>query len=181
MADRNASESPADKNKVPDGHAGMLDGVDGVLALVLIALCGIFYWLSSDFPVPGRFLGDNVLPEQFPRLLLVSIGVLALLLPFEHKLELDRWPLIRKSRSAPIETGTLVTMGFLLLLVGLGEWLGTILTIFIAAVGLPLLWGERRWLLILVYSVVFTAIVTYLFSIVLSVYFVPGVFGLTLR
>ena len=64
---------------------------------------------------------------------------------------------------------------------GLGEWLGTILTIFLAAVGLPLLWGERRWLLILVYAVVFTAIVTYLFSIVLSVYFVPGVFGLTLR
>ena len=170
MADRKASENPAG-NGDQGGPKGLLDGVDSVLALVLIALCAFFYWLSADFPVPGLFLGENVLPEQFPRLLLLSIGFL----------ELFRWPLIRKSRGAPIGTGTFVTMGCLLLLVGLGEWLGTILTIFIAAAGLPLLWGERRWRLILVYAVVFTAIVTYLFSIVLSVYFEPGVFGLTLR
>ncbi len=163
------------------GPTGAIDGVDAILAFVLIAICGFFYWVSSDFPVPGLFLGDNVLPEQFPRLLLVSIGVLALILPFEHRLELDRWPLIRKARSAPIGPATFVTMGFLLVLVGLGEWLGTILTIFVAAAGLPILWGERRWLLILVYAVTFTAIVTYLFSIVLSVYFEPGAFGLTLR
>ncbi len=163
------------------GPAGMLDGVDAILALVLIVLCGFFYWVTADFPVPGAFLGENVLPEQFPRLLLVSIGVLALLLPLEHNLEPDRWPLIRKSRSAPIGSNTFLTMGFLLVLVGLGEWLGTILTIFIAVAGLPLLWGERRWLLIIVYAVCFSALVTYLFSIVLSVYFEPGVFGLTLR
>jgi putative tricarboxylic transport membrane protein len=180
MADRNVSESPAG-NADKGGPAGLLDGVDAILALALIALCGLFYWLASDFPVPGLFLGDNVLPEQFPRLLLVSIGVLALLLPVEHLVELDRWPLIRKSRSAPIGAGVFATMGFILLLVGLGEWIGTILTIFIAAAGLPVLWGERRWLLIIVYACIFTAIVTYLFSIVLSVYFVPGVFGLTLR
>ncbi len=180
MSDRNASESPAG-NQDQDGPKGLLDGVDTALALVLIALCGFFYWVSGDFPVPGLFLGDNVLPEQFPRLLLVSIGILALLLPFEHRLELLRWPLIRKSRSAPIGKGTFVTMGCLLLLLGVGEWLGTILTIFCAAAGLPLLWGERRWHVILIYAVVFTAVVTYLFSIVLSVYFEPGVFGLTLR
>lgn len=163
------------------GPTGLIDGVDAILAVVLIAIGAFFYWVSADFPVPGLFLGDNVLPEQFPRLLIVAIGVLALLLPIEHRLELIRWPLIRKSRSAPIGMDTFLTMGFLLVLVGIGEWLGTILTIFIAAAGLPVLWGERRWLVIAVYSVVFTGIVTYLFSIVLSVYFEPGVFGLTLR
>lgn len=173
----NAGASPPDQ----DGPTGMLDGVDAILALVLIAICAFFYWLAGDFPVPGLFLGDNVLPEQFPRMLLVTIGIFALLLPFEHKLELDRWPLIRKARSAPIGGTTFATMGFVLVLVGLGEWMGTILTIFFAAAGLPILWGERRWLLIAIYAVVFTSIVTYLFSIVLSVYFVPGVFGLTLR
>lgn len=180
MSDKNAADtgSGAPQKAEP---TRLLDGVDAILAGVLIAICGFFYWVSSNFPVPGLFLGDNVLPEQFPRMLLVAIGVLALVLPLEHRLELDRWPLIRKSRRAPIGGATFATMGFLLVLVGVGEWLGTILTIFFAAAGLPLLWGERRWLLILVYSVVFTAIVTYLFSIVLSVYFVPGVFGLTLR
>lgn len=180
MTDKNAPGGTGG-NQDQSGPAGMLDGVDAVLALVMIVLCGFLYWVTSDFPVPGAFLGENVLPEQFPRLLLISIGVLALLLPLEHKLEIDRWPLIRKSRSAPIGSGTFVTMGFLLLLVGLGEWLGTILTIFTAAAGLPLLWGERRWLLIVVYALGFTGLVTYVFSIVLSVYFEPGVFGLTLR
>ncbi|NNK77832.1 MAG: tripartite tricarboxylate transporter TctB family protein [Litoreibacter sp.] len=165
----------------PEGPTGLLDGVDAILALVLIALCALFYLIAGNFPVPGLFLGDNVLPEQFPRMLLVTIGLLAILLPFEHKLEVDRWPLIKKSRSAPIGANAFATMGFLLVLVGVGEYIGTILTIFIAATALPILWGERRWLLILVYAVVFTSIVTYLFSIVLSVYFVPGVFGLTLR
>lgn len=180
MSDKNAADSGSEASQKA-GQTKLLDGVDAILAGVLIAICGFFYWVSSNFPVPGLFLGDNVLPEQFPRLLLAAIGVLALLLPLEHRLELDRWPLIRKSRSAPIGGATFVTMGFLLVLVGIGEWLGTILTIFFAAAGLPILWGERRWLLILIYAVVFTAIVTYLFSIVLSVYFVPGVFGLTLR
>jgi hypothetical protein len=175
--------APDSGQKAPDnaGRTGMIDGIDAALAAVLIAICAFFYWLAGDFPVPGLFLGDNVLPEQFPRMLLVVIGLLALLLPIEHRLELDRWPLIKKARSAPIGSNTFVTMGFLLVLVGLGEWIGTILMIFFAAIGLPILWGERRWLVIGVYAVVFTGIVTYLFSIVLSVYFEPGVFGLTLR
>ena len=180
MADKNPPEN-LPGNRDQGGPTGLIDGFDAILALFLIAICAFFYWMSSDFPVPGRFLGDNVLPAQFPRLLLIAIGILALVLPFEHKLELERWPMIRKSRSAPIGSNIFATMGFVLLLVGFGEWLGTILTIAIAAAGLPILWGERRWLLILVYTVIFTGVVTYLFSIVLSVYFVPGVFGLTLR
>ena len=180
MSDKHAPDTRSET--LPQaGPTGLLDGVDAILAGVLIVICAFFYWISSDLPVPGLFLGNNVLPEQFPRLLLITIGILALLLPLEHRLELDRWPLIRKSRSAPIGGATFATMGFLLVLVSVGEWMGTILTIFIAAAGLPLLWGERRWMLILVYSVIFTALVTYIFSIVLSVYFVPGVFGLTLR
>ena len=165
-----------------DGEpTGKIDGIDTALAAVLIAICAFFFLLAGDFPVPGMFLGDNVLPDQFPRMLLVVIGLLALLMPIEHRLELERWPLIRKARSAPIGSNTFVTMGFLLVLVGVGEWIGTILMIFIAVAGLPILWGERRWLVIGIYAVMFTGIVTYLFSIVLSVYFEPGVFGLTLR
>lgn len=160
---------------------GPVDWIDGIVAAILIVLCVFFYTLTYDFPVPGAFLGDNVLPEQFPRLLLFAIGIMALALPFEHKLETKRWPLIRKSRSAPIGSGTFATIAFLLILVAVAEFLGTIVTIFIAAAGLPFLWGERRWLLVLVYSLIFTALVTYLFSSVLSVYFEPGLFNLTLR
>ncbi len=178
---RNRKGKDADGAGQPAGPKALIDGPDAILALVLIALCVLFYRVSAGFPEPGLFLGENVLPEHFPRLLLVAIGILALLVPFEHRLELDRWPLIRKARGAPIGASTFVTMGFLLILVGIGEWIGTILTIVLAAVGLPLLWGERRWLLVVPYALIFTGIVTYLFSIILSVYFEPGVFGLTLR
>lgn len=160
---------------------GIVDLADVLLAVLLISVCSFFYWESANFPSPGLFLGDNVLPEEFPRLLLVAIGMLALLLPFEHKLEPTRWPLIKKSRSAPLGLPVISTMFFIVLLVAIGEWLGTVLTIFIAAAGLPLLWGERRWWLSFGYALIFTSIITYLFSIVLSVYFEPGVFGLTLR
>ena len=74
MADSDVSDSQ-DQAAPPDGPTGLIDGIDAVLALALIVICGIFYWLSSDFPVPGLFLGDNVLPEQFPRMLLVTIGI----------------------------------------------------------------------------------------------------------
>ncbi|NNG04660.1 MAG: tripartite tricarboxylate transporter TctB family protein [Inquilinus sp.] len=180
MTDEIGPKAPA-PGPDSDGPTGLIDSVDAVLAVLLIVLCGSLYALTSDFPVPGAFLGENVLPEQFPRLLLVTIGVLSMLLPLEHRLELERWPLIRKSRSAPIGAGTFTTIGFLILLVVAAEWVGTILTIFLAATGLPLLWGERRWLLILTYSVLFTGLVTYVFSIVLGVYFEPGVLGLSLR
>ena len=180
MTDRTAREAP-DGAPGDDRPTGLVDPVDAAIAAVLIAICAFLYALTSDFPVPGAFLGQNILPEQFPRLLLIGIAVLALLLPFEHRVEVQRWPLIKKSRSAPIGSGTFITIGFLLALIAASEFLGTILMIFIAAAGLPVLWGERRWLLIMTYSVIFTGIVTYLFSIVLSVYFDPGVFGLTLR
>lgn len=152
-----------------------------MLAAVLIAMCAGMYAVTFNFPVPGLFLGDNVLPEQVPRILLITIGVLSLLMAFEHRFEVDRWPLIRKSRSAPIGANTFATMGFIIILVALGEWLGSVLMIFIAAVGLPLLWGERNWLMMGLYAVGFTALVTWVFGIVLSVYFEPGVLGLSLR
>lgn len=173
--------TPQPRDPAPKGPTGAIDRVDAILAGVLIALCAGMYSLTFDFPVPGLFLGQNVLPEQFPRMLLITIGALALLLPFEHRFEIDRWPLIRKSRSAPIGGNTIATMGFLIVLVALGEWLGSVLMIFIAALGLPILWGERRWLMLGLYAVGFTALVTWVFGVVLSVYFEPGVLGLSLR
>lgn len=176
------SREPATDNAGDAARPGkLIDAFDAILALGLIAICAVFYYLTFGFEMPGAFLGENMLPEQFPRIMLIAIALMALLLPFEHLLELERWPKIQQSRSAPIGWEVFATIGFLLLLTLASEHLGTILTIFIAAVGLPVLWGERRLLMVLVYAVIFTAVVSYLFSIVLSVFFEPGIFGLSLR
>lgn len=167
--------------KVEGGGPSAIDWIDAVLALVLILACGILYLQTSGFDKPALFLGDNVLPEEFPRMLLWIIGGLALTLPFEHLLERKRHPLIRKARSAPIGWTTWATIVALIVILAFAPTLGTILTILISSLVLPILWGERRWLIVIVYSIVFTAVITYLFAGVLSVYFEPGVFGITYR
>jgi len=176
-----------------DGHAagdgkgggystfGLIDGIDAALALVLILLCWFLYDQTNGFDKPALFLGDNVLPEEFPRMLFWIIGGLALLLPFEHLLEQKRHPLIRKARSAPIGITTWATIPLLIAILALAPTLGMILTILLASFTLPILWGERRWLFLALYSITFTAVITYIFAGVLSVYFEPGVFGITYR
>ncbi|MGH1481030.1 MAG: tripartite tricarboxylate transporter TctB family protein [Geminicoccales bacterium] len=160
---------------------GLVDWIDAALALVLILVCGFLYYQTYGFDKPALFLGDNVLPEEFPRMLFWIIGGLALTLPFEHLLERKRHPLIRKSRSRPIGFTTWATIVLLIVILGLAPALGTILTILISSLTLPILWGERRWLVVIAYSLVFTALITYVFAGVLSVYFEPGVFGITYR
>ena len=163
------------------GPSSGIDRIDAALALVLILVCGFLYLQTSGFDKPALFLGDNVLPEEFPRMLLWIIGGLALLLPFEHLLERKRHPLIRKSRSRPIGRTTWATILLLVAILAFAPVLGTILTVLISSLTLPILWGERRWLIVIVYSITFTALITYLFAGVLSVYFEPGVFGITFR
>lgn len=160
---------------------GFVDRVDTVLALVLILICVALYYQTSGFDKPALFLGDNVLPEEFPRMLLWIIGGLALTLPFEHLLERKRHPLIRKSRSSPIGPTTWATIVLLIVILALAPTLGTILTILLSSLILPILWGERRWLFVIGYSIIFTALITYIFAGVLSVYFEPGIFGITYR
>lgn len=161
--------------------SGLVDWVDAALALVLILVCGFLYYQTNSFDKPALFLGDNVLPEEFPRMLFWIIGGLALTLPFEHLLERKRHPLIRKSRSRPIGFTTWATIALLIVILALAPTLGTILTIFLSSLTLPVLWGERRWFHVIAYSIVFTALITYIFAGVLSVYFEPGVFGITYR
>ncbi len=148
---------------------------------MLILVCCFLYYETGGFDKPALFLGDNVLPEEFPRMLLWIIGGLALVLPFEHLLEQKRHPLIRKARRAPIGFTTWATIALLLVILAFAPMLGTVLTILVSSLALPILWGERRWLLLIVYAILFTALVTYIFAGLLSVYFEPGTFGITYR
>jgi putative tricarboxylic transport membrane protein len=44
---------------------------------------------------------------------------------------------------------------------------------------LPLLWGERRWKILIPYIILFPTLVSLLFTKVLRVYFEPGLIGVT--
>ena len=59
--------------------------------------------------------------------------------------------------------------------------LGTILTMFLVSLTLPLLWGERRLRLVVSFAVLFTLAVTWVFNVLLQVFFEPGVFNITAK
>ena len=154
---------------------GLLDSVDLLLAAAIIAGCAYLYYVTTTFEQPSLLLGQNVLPSDFPQSLLITIGLLALLLPIEHRMEPTRWPKIQKSRGETVQAITWATMGLLVALVTAAPYLGTHLTIFLASLLLPLLWGERRLIAVGVFAVIFSAAVAYVFESILKVHFEPGV------
>lgn len=161
------------------GSTPLLDPIDTVIAVLLLAACIFLYWETTRFDEVPDFLGENVLPEHFPRLVIYLIGVLALIIPFEHRIWPERWRKIREDRSEPIPKITLATMALLILIVLAEPYIGTVLSIATVSLALPLLWGERRWRLLIPFVVLFTIAVTFVFSDVLSVHFEPGILGIT--
>lgn len=169
------AENSEDGTHADTSRRGLLDGIDFILTAVIIAVCAYLYYVTTTFEEPSLLLGQNVLPSDFPQSLLIVISLLALLLPIEHRFEPTRWPKIKKSRSETVQTITWATMGLLVGLVAAAPYLGTLLTIFLASLALPILWGERRVIAVALFAVIFTAVVSYVFETILKVHFEPGV------
>ena len=155
--------------------------VDTIVALIVLAICAILYWRTLTFPNAPTSLAQNVQPWMFPQLLLLLIAVLALFLPFEHLqkrkqgIDLDE---DRRHRPKPIVFTTALAT---IVLVGVMPWLGTYVGLLIAAAGLPLLWGERRWKILVPYALLFPTALIWLFAGALQVSFLPGITGYLFR
>lgn len=144
------------------------------LCLIILAICVWLYTVTMDFEKVSALFAQDVPPEFFPRLLLWTIGLLALLLPFEHIHLRRRNEDIDKHRTVSIKPISFVTVALLALIVSSIQWVGTTGAMVIVCVALPMLWGERRWKVLLPYAIVFPTIITLLFSNVLKVHFEPG-------
>jgi putative tricarboxylic transport membrane protein len=66
----------------------------------------------------------------------------------------------------------------LLTIVSFAEFLGAVVTMFITCLLLPLVWGERNYIAVAIYSVVFPGFVYLLFNKLLGLYFNPGILEL---
>ncbi len=171
-------EGPAASGVGPERR--LVHPVDLVAAAIIFAICGALYWVTTGFEEVSEMLAQNVPPEFFPRLVLLIIVILALGLPFEHVLQRRRGRDIDSGRRKRLRPLPYLTAAFLVLTVAAMPWLGTLLTLMLICLGLPPLWGERRWALILPFAVIFPLIVGFLFNRVLLVYFEPGVLGIAL-
>ena len=151
------------------------------LALFILAVCAYLYWVTTGFErVPDMFAQD-VGPEFFPQLLLWTIAVLTLALPFEHLFLEEKRKGLDEDRKHRIEPMAYVTAGLLIATVASIPWLGSILSMVAVCVLLPLLWGERRPKVLVPFAVLFPAFITLLFAYLLGVHFEPGVLNITIQ
>lgn len=167
-----------DRSAEPGGSAlSRLHRPDLSVSAVVLIICGLLFARTFAFDSVPASLAQNVQPTTFPRLVLLVIMAIALILPFEYRqkwhagIDLDS---DRRERIPPI---VFLTGAALLVFVGVMPWLGTFAGLLMTAALLPLLWGERRWKILVPYVVIFPTGVMWFFSEVLRVTFLPGIVG----
>jgi putative tricarboxylic transport membrane protein len=167
--------SGSGEGKEKQSPLSFVDGTDFVLALIILAVCGFLYYISTRFDTASEQMSQNIPPEWFPQLLLVFIMVLTLAIPFEHLFKGKK--LLAKDRQARVKSISIGTAALLCAIIFLMPWLGTFLTMVCICIFLPLLWGERRLRILLPFAIVFPGLVTLLFTKVLRVYFEAGIWS----
>ncbi|WP_161142477.1 tripartite tricarboxylate transporter TctB family protein [Propylenella binzhouense] len=145
------------------------DRSDLAVAAVLLAICAVLYWDTTRWPAVPETLAQNAPPTTFPRLLIGSVAIMALMLPFERVMkERNGGSLLigGQARARPI---VFVTAAVITLAVYGLPILGALPVMIATSVLLPLLWGERRYLPILLFGVGLPIAVTLLFALGLKV------------
>jgi len=133
---------------------------------VLLALCAWLYWVSTRFDSVPAVLSQNVPPELFPRMLLLTIAGLSVVMMWQG----------RGIAAAPVPRVRRV------LLVAAAAWIGCALfamtgvVILVACCGaLCALWGERRPASLALYALLYPAAVYVVFVLFLGLRFPDGV------
>ena len=150
------------------------------LALVILAACAALYYATTTFDEVSALMAQNLPPEFFPRMLIWTIVFLTLFLPFEHLVLKKRKKDIDEDRGDRVQPMAFMTAVLLFAVIVLTYVLGTMLTMVVVCVLLPLLWGERRPMVLIAFAVLFPGAVTLLFTQVLKVPFEPGALGIVL-
>ena len=155
--------------------AGLIHKVDLIVASIIIICGGFMYYEATLFPAAPNILGDTLNADVFPKMLIVLMIILASIIPFEISFMPEKIAKIDKGRSVSLEPITWKTIVLLIALVSVAEFLGPAVTMFVTAVSFPLVWGEKNYLRIAIYSVAFPIFVYLVFNKVLGLFFDPGV------
>ena len=147
---------------------------DLYLALVLVAFGAFVYYEAGKFPPAPAVLGDTLNADVFPKILVVILLFLTAIIPFEFKLTPEKVAKIDKDRNEKTLPITWITIFVLLTIVFLTDFLGAVLTMFVTCLLVPLVWGERNYVAVAIYAIVFPAFVWFLFNQLLGLYVAPG-------
>jgi hypothetical protein len=129
---------------------------DGAIAIAIVAFCLAVYVITFTFPHVPAALATGMGPEVFPRLLLLVLLVLAGMLALIGRGKPDE---IREPIPAMAYWTALAMLAFM----GILAIVGMAPAMFIGFVGLGLLWGERRWLILGFSGLVLSVAIYWLF------------------
>ncbi len=165
------------------GHpaSSLIHRTDLVLAALIIGIAGFLYYATSTFGEVAPLLLQGITPAFFPRLILGFIIALSLFLPFEHIMHARQGKSLDEDRALLIKPITFITALFLMTVLVIMPYLGTIPTMVLSCALFPILWGERRYIVIALYAVGFPVLVSILFFKILKVIPIPGVIGYIFR
>ncbi len=140
---------------------------DTHVGVTLLALCAIIYWLTTGFTEVPAMLSQNVPPTFFPRLVLSFVAILSVVLIFNG---LGKSPEVK----VRIEPAVPMTAAIVVLAGVLAALLGTLPTLALIAIAIPLAWGERRLRPIGILAIGLPASIYLIFSVALGIRFPPG-------
>lgn len=155
--------------------SSLVDGTDLILAIIILAVCGFLFFVTTRFEEASEQMSQNIPPEWFPQLLLMFIVALTLAIPFEHLFMGKK--VLAKDRQAKVKPISIATAALLSMIIFLMPWLGMLVTMILVCIFVPVLWGERRLKVLIPFAIVFPAAVTLLFTKVLGVYFETGIWS----
>lgn len=140
---------------------------DAIVAASIIAFCALAYAVTLGFKQAPAAVAQNMQPASFPRLVIIVMAVLSI----GVGLQAYRRPEPRRPRlpvMVPVSAAVMIAF------VTVFDTIGIVPAMVLLCAGLPVLWGERRWRLILPFALLLPAAVFLLFGTVLGVYFEPS-------
>lgn len=140
---------------------------DAIAGTGVLLFCLVAYLVTLTFKEAPPALAQNVQPATFPRLVLAVMAVLAtVIIVMSFRLP-DKQP---KPIHLMVWPSAAVMIGFVITF----EALGILPAMMLLCFGLPILWGERRYYLIVPYAIIFPLAIYSLFAVVLKVHFEPS-------
>jgi putative tricarboxylic transport membrane protein len=147
---------------------------DLVVTAVILAGCAFLFWQTTIFAAPPSILGDYMLPQDFPRLLIWGIALLSLLLPFEEAKLSRKGESTDDERKDSVQPIAYVNSAFMIACVLVMPRLGTLLTVFLIATVMPILWSERRRVTMVLFAILTPVSIWLLFEVFFRVRLIPG-------
>ena len=95
----------------------LFNKTDTIIAIIIFAMI-VFLWNAADnFDSVSDLFAQNIPPQLFPQILLITIGLLTALIPFEHILLKKSGKDIDSGRKKKINFATYGTMAILLTII----------------------------------------------------------------